>query len=194
MDFFLNIGNKMNYNHSDYYSTTSSGYGVYIDLAILKRFIFSYQYTLQFIDSETMAPYLPDNQYENKISMHSLLIKPIIYHDIDNTFIYSSLGYSWGKINPRINLSDTEYWSKLSDIGHVYSENANSVKIGFGGNFLIYRNITAGFDFEFEKFFNDYASFNLFNPFEPTDTKSQYFTLNLKLGYIFMFHKQKRIL
>ncbi|MBT3383589.1 MAG: hypothetical protein HN778_02350 [Prolixibacteraceae bacterium] len=186
---FINSGNKIDYNQIDYYASNSLGYGAYFDLAVVKQFLFSYQYKTQVVSNETMEPYLPNNLYRNSISMHSLLIKPVVYSNVKNTFVYPFLGYSWGKINPEINFSGANDWIKLSEIGHDYSEKTKSLKVGFGVNFAVFRKLMAGMDLEFEKYFNDYASFNLFNPYEPSDTKSQYFTINFKLGYIVNFHK-----
>jgi hypothetical protein len=175
------VGNNFILNRDDYFREMPLGYGFYFDISAFKYFTLSYQYSRLVVSMQTYSPYLPDNRYKNDINKHSVLLKYNIVPIPLNTIPFLFIGVSKGNIDPRINLENTG-WAPLSSLGHQYSNDFYSTKMGIGLSSKLFKSTTFGFTIDFEYYFNKYASFNLFEPYS-NSFKGMYLNLNLLLGF-----------
>jgi hypothetical protein len=175
------IGNNFWGTREDYYKELPFGYGFYIDISAFKSFTVSYQYSRLSISMQTYSPYLPDNRYKNYINKHCFIFR---YNTVPIPLIttpFFFIGVSKGKIDPEINLENAG-WTPLSSLGHQYSNDFYSTKMGLGVHSKLIKNTTFGLTLDFEYYFNKYASFNLFEPYS-SSFKGMYINLNLFLGF-----------
>ncbi|MFX0137182.1 MAG: outer membrane beta-barrel protein, partial [Candidatus Hodarchaeota archaeon] len=172
----------------------SLNYGAFFEASFSPLFSFQTELEYGHIRSKTNPEYAPDYRFRNNYSSVSV---SLLYHPITNLrgrdVVYFKVGYSYAKINPKINIEQSG-WVDLKSLGssiHNYSNNVSSFNIGFGAGPSLSENINLRIEFIYKNFTSKYLYIDVLEPYNANKKNDWLLTFGIKLDYVFRLKSSK---
>ncbi len=166
----------------------SLNYGAFFEASFSPLFSFQTELEYGHIRSKTNPEYAPDYRFKNNYSSVSF---SLLYHPVTNFqrggVVYFKAGYSYAKINPKINIEQSG-WVNLKSLGsslHNYSNNASSFNIGLGGGPSLSENINLRIELIYKYFTSKYLYIDILEPYSVNKNNDWLLTFGIKLDFVF---------
>lgn len=172
----------------------SLNYGAFLEASFSPLFSFQTELEYGHIRSKTNPVYAPDYRFRNNYSSISF---SLLYHPITNLLrggiLYFKAGYSYAKINPKINIEQSG-WVDLKNLGsslHNYPNNTSSFNIGLGLGPSLSENFNLRIELIYKRFTSKYIYIDVLEPYNVNRKNDWLLTFGIKLDYVFRLKSSK---